>query len=285
MSDYGFATFDKKTGRKDVSVNSKWPIFGPRYKDIKNAFKTIHITDTKQYNPNAMSASSVVLPPTYPVVEGEAQYLINQYHASVREDEPILTIPHGFDKRPLGYVTISGTYSKNTRCVWDYTNFKDDWGDYPPSAKLEGAETIAGAMLSVAGSEIQDLNEPAGAGGAFYNNPWAGSGTGIISYPDGTADWLRYNEFSIPGDNSSIPDEYPPGKYRPPYSVEVDDKNIYVYRHYYWCDVYKRYYYIGNTISMRGYDLRARIKGVIDYAGSDFDLTIYLCPYSMEDLI
>ena len=220
MSDYGFATYDEKTGRKAGSINSKWPIFGPRYKDIKRAFKTFHITDTKQYNPNAMSASSVVLPPVEVGVEYE-QFLINQYHASVRESEPILTIPHGYGKRPLGYATISGTFSKNTRCVWDYTNYLDSFNDYPPSAKLEGAEAITGAMLGSAGDVISDLNAPSGTGGAFYQNLWAGSGTGIITYPDNTPDWLKYNEFSIPGDNSSVPDSYPPGEYRTPYSIEI----------------------------------------------------------------
>ena len=50
-------------------------------------------------------------------------------------------------------------------------------------------------------------------------------------------------------------------------------------------DVYKRDYYYNNDISRVIWDLRARMQGIIDYAGSDFDVTIYLCPYSMEDLV
>ena len=43
-----------------------------------------------------------------------------------------------------------------------------------------------------------------------------------------------------------------------------------------------RDYYYNNRVV---WDLRARMYGIIDYAGSDFDLTLYLCPYSLEEMI
>ena len=35
MSDYGFATYDERTGKRIAKINSKYPVFGPKYADIK----------------------------------------------------------------------------------------------------------------------------------------------------------------------------------------------------------------------------------------------------------
>ena len=51
MSDYGFATYDEKNPKKRLgTINSKWPIFGPKYANISKTFKTVHINDT--YSPS-----------------------------------------------------------------------------------------------------------------------------------------------------------------------------------------------------------------------------------------
>ena len=57
MSDYGFATFDEKTGRNEMKINSKWPVFGPEYSKIAQQFKTIHLTDTKSKTVQTASLS------------------------------------------------------------------------------------------------------------------------------------------------------------------------------------------------------------------------------------
>ena len=47
MSDYGFATYDGSVhNRRKGVVNSKWPIFGPKYTDISRCYKTFHLSDT-----------------------------------------------------------------------------------------------------------------------------------------------------------------------------------------------------------------------------------------------
>lgn len=267
MSDYGFVTYDANTGKRlEASVNSKWPIFGPKYGDIKRAFRTIHFTDTKQYA--YRTSSSVVLPP-------EQRGGISQYHGY--EKVLIATIPHGYSRRPLGYATISGSYVKNTRSKWVYTRTTDNTGQFPPSGTLEAVQVGTGTMISNVGAPILPTSSTPSPGASFHDNYFGET----LTYPAFPVAYLTDNHYQIPGNNAAAADGE--GQYRPPYSVEIDDTNVYVYRYYYWSDVYKRdfYAYAGTT----QFDVRARMSGIIDYAGSSFDVTIYLCPYSMGDLL
>lgn len=268
MSDYGFATYDEKSGKRlEGVVNSKWPIFGPSYKQIKRAFRTIHFTDTQQYT--FQTSSSVVLPPAQ-------SSAISEYHA--HEKVLIATIPHGFKKRPAGYVSISGRFVKNKRCRWEYVRSYDRWNFYPPSMTLNGIVTKSGNMQSFIGGYLRPTTDDGGIS-AFNDNYYDGYGEGdiAIAYPADAPGWLANNYYSIPGNNSSVEDQN--GTERPPYGVEIDDENVYIYRYWYWSDVYKRDYLDG------AWDVRAREKAVIDYAGSDFDVTLYLCPYTFDDLL
>ena len=266
MSDYGFATYDERSGKRiEGVVNSKWPIFGPKYKDIKRAFRTIHITDTQQYN--FRSSPSVSLP-------SATRNAISQFHGY--EKVLIATIPHGYDKRPFGYATISGSFVKNTRGRWAYTRTTDYYNTFPPSATLTGVGMKTGNMQSAVSGGLRPMTA-SGAIDDFSGNSFADCG---ITYPADSYWYMVQNYYTIPGDNSTAEDMF--GVSRPPYAVEIDDENVYLYRYYYWSDVYKRDYYYNNRVDR---ELRARMYGIIDYAGSDFDLTLYLCPYSLEEMI
>lgn len=262
MSDYGFATYDKGGKKRTGSVNSKWPIFGPKYSDIKRAFRTIHFTDTTSYA--VREDPNVTLP-------SATRSAISQRHNYNRV--LIATIPHGYSFRPIGYATISGSFVKNTRSRWIYTNYADPYSTFPPSATLNQTDVLTGNMLSTIGGGLR----PTGTNyTAFEDNYYS-----QFTYPSGVYYYLTQNYFLIPGNNSTQSDAF--GTDRPPYGIEIDDTNVYVYRYYYWCDVYKRDYYTYNGTLQ--WDVRARMLGMIDYAGSDFDVTIYLCPYRMEDLV
>lgn len=281
MSDYGFLTYDESGKKLQGSVNSKWPIFGPKYSDIKNSFKTVHFTDLTQYD--FRTSPSVTLP-SIGGGNGE-QYKISEYHGY--EKVLVATIPHGQKKRPVGYAVFTGSFVKNTRGKWSYTNYYDRHGIFPPSTgskPLYGNGQTTGNMQSTAGDIIRATNS-SGTMSAFSVNPFSECN---ISYPSNQYQlfaWLGSaweNSFSIPGNNSSTDDHIPYD--RQPYAVEIDNDNVYIYRYYYWCDVYKRTFY-RNEYGYDQSDLRARMQGIIDYAGSSFDVTIYLCPYSMEDFI
>lgn len=267
MSDYGFATYDEKTGKKrEGSVNSKWPIFGPKYGDIKKAFRTIHFTDTKSYS---IRSASLSLPPQN---EDGAK---TEYHGY--EKILIATIPHGYKKRPMGYAVITGGYSKNTRGRWEYVRQFDNWGMWPASTTLNSTRSESGLMGTSVGYGLDAFGDTNAYpfNENFFQNCGMSYPNDLYGYPmEGM--YIADGYFYVPGNNSSTPDN---GERRVPYSIEIDATNVYVYRWYYWCDVWTRIYVSG------GFDIRGRFKGIIDYAGSSFDMTIYLAPYSMEDLV
>lgn len=264
MSDYGFATYDKGGKKRLGSINSKWPIFGPRYKDIGWAFKTLHIVDTASYGFRTADLSE-------PIAGGNTS---TGFYGN--EKIPIATVPHGLGKRPLGYATISGGYMKNVRGRWAYDERYDPYDHYPSSTTLTGTGVYTGNMIG----NMQ------GEGVRYYETNMSGDYSVLtsnyfsmcnISYPNMGNGWfLSNNIFPIPGENSST-QVYDKSYY--PYYIEVDDRNVYIYRCCGWCDVWKRSYQAGER------DLLARMQGVVDYAGSDFNVTLYFCPYSMEDLI
>ena len=125
MSDYGFATYDDKSGKKRLgSVNSKWPIFGPKYANIDKCFKTIHISET--YMPNYKTAD---LP--QPVIPSGSYYAYNDYRW--HEKQLIYQYEHGYDFRPVGYAVFSGDMTVNVNFRWyGYTG-------YPYFAKCQDA--------------------------------------------------------------------------------------------------------------------------------------------------
>jgi hypothetical protein len=83
----------------------------------------------------------------------------------------------------------------------------------------------------------------------------------------------------IPGNNSSTND--PEYMERFPYEVTADGNNIYIYGYTYWCDIWTRMCYADGSFA----DVRTRTRAAMDYAGTSMDFTIYLAPYSLEDLI
>lgn len=253
MSNYGFATYDSETQRIQGMVNSKFPIFGPRYNDIDKAFRTIHITDT--YQSGFITSPNVHLPPAqrYQTIADQG---VNRML--------IATIPHGFKQRPLGYVTFSGSFVKNVRCRWEYTNAYDYYQYYAPSTTLTSTTTKDIDAISDASGNIM-ATAYTGDWSAFAQNYFS------VSYPSPIIYFVRQAGIEIPGGN--------------PYEVEIDDTNVYVYRNIYWIDSYVRDYYYYSEGQNLEWDFRSRAKGVVDFAGSSFDMTLYLCPYTMEELL
>lgn len=261
MSDYGFATYDKGGKRRTGSVNSKWPIFGPRYADIKRAFRTIHFTDT--YTQTYYNSPNVELPPAN-------NYQEDMDRGSFRQ--LVATIPHGYGFRPLGYVSFSGSFSRNIRCKWDYVRAVDTRGNWAPSAVVTSYQNVTQGGISSFGGIIATLQQTSVVP-PFSPNMFD------VNYVDNVYPGLK-NEW--PSSSLYITLE---AQTVQPYEAEIDENNIYIYRITYWVDKYGRWY--RSESGQYGYteDCRARSQGVVDWAGSEFDATIYLCPYRMEDLV
>lgn len=268
MSDYGFATYyDRGKNRVKGVINSKWPIFGPMYSDIKKAFKTIHITDT--YQQDYVNSSNVRLPDAPGGGQGYG-------YAELRDNGTIrnlvATIPHGYGYRPVGYIQFSGVVRQNTRCKWKYDNVVDYYSSFLPSMSPIYNLSSEDVGYTSAPGFIYPLN---GSGGYIR-----GYGEFRINYPDNVYYYLK-NPYGL-----WVVDMFSQGfSGFSPYEVEIDDKNIYIYRNTYWVDNYGRYFSYSDYYKRVVSDYRARSQGVMDWAGSEIDLTIYLCPYKMEDLV
>lgn len=276
MSNYGFATYDERNSARRVGeVNSKWPIFGPKYNDISNCYKTYHFSDT-----TASVAKDVVYPLSAPSNGGSTFRYVTQKIEVFRRK-------HGFKKRPLGYVVFTGNVVKNVRC---YIKQYHENG----SAALGGDFELSGVNTATipVKSSLQGTMET-----AYTSTGWNGYGTTLEDSPFTIYDGTTYSptgDIKVPTavpsrvkmtyylyDDNGNPDVPPlPGGYwcKPPYAVEITDEDIVVYKNVYSCDIWYR----TDSGSTRVYD---RVKGITDYAGTEVDMTVMLCPYRMEDLL
>lgn len=275
MSDYGFATFDEKTGRNEMKINSKWPVFGPEYSKIAQQFKTIHLTDTVSKTVQTASLSVPALThnftgygTSYDIWYGESIY-------TTYVDEEIYKYEHGFKFRPLGYYTIAGNLTKNIRVNLVQTNVAG-------GANYGGNFTI-NTVLSKSAMVVPERNGMREATNA-YNTLWASS---LVIPMSQSAGGTASKNVIIPNSCLGIFSSYPnttelhrdyDANYTP-YRVEIDDTYVRVIRRTAWGDhIVRAGYQNGNL------NIRQRTKAIEDYAGTTLDITVYLIPYSMEDI-
>lgn len=275
MSDYGFATFDEKTGRNDMKINSKWPVFGPEYSKISQQFKTINLVDT--HTESVKTASLSVPSLTYNWTQSGTQYDI-WYGESIYTtyvDEEIYKYEHGFKFRPLGYYTIAGNLTKNIRVNLVQTNVAG-------GANYGGNFTI-NTVLSKSAMVVPERNGMREATNA-YNTLWTSS---LVIPMSQSAGGTAADNVLIPNACLGIFSSYPnttelhsdyDADYSP-YRVEIDDTYVRVIRRTAWGDhIVRAGYQNGNL------NIRQRTKAIEDYAGTVVDITVYLIPYSMEDI-
>lgn len=265
MSNYGFTTYNPETDRIVGMVNSKYPIFGPRYDQIKKFFHTVHVTDT---HVESLHTASLSVPSTSAGRTG-----ISQYHE--KNKTLVATIPHNLGKRPLGYVTLSGTLVQNVHANWVYTRQADTTGTWAGSTSIpETPNTQSCSIIRGMGESTTRFVPDSYPGILFFQNTSSAVNPSSIN----CSPWVKNVANMIPGTGST-----PDYEGIIPYDIAVDDNNVYLYRNTAWCDVLRRDYYYYSSSS--NWDLRSRTKGSVDFAGSSFDLTIYLCPYTMEELL
>ena len=275
MSDYGFATYDERnSSRRLGEINSKWPIFGPRYNDIKNSYKTYHISDRTTSNPANVNLG---------ISTPSAGSSTSAYHYTKTE---IFRREHGFKKRPLGYVVFTGNVVKNTRgyinqyhqngsAIWggDFTLTGVNTATIPVKSSLQGSMMTAYTQSgwNDYANTLEDSVFTIYDGSQYFPR-------GNIKVPTGVPSRVKITYHMY---NGNDPDDIPVpggGYCLPPYSVEIDDKYIVVYKNVYTCDVWYR----TDSGSTRVYD---RVKGITDFAGTEVDMTVIFCPYTMEDLL
>lgn len=267
MADYGFATYNPRTKKLDGEVNSKYPIFGPKYNSIATQFKTFHLNDT--YSLPIQTASL-----SLPAKGFDGQVTSSSYHAYIKT--LIKQIPHGGKngKIPLGYITMTGNIVKNTRSNIQFTKAVDVVPVFCDAFTKTGSFTTTFPAMSAVGEGLRDTTS--GTSFSGFSQNYVPYPTFPNNYPTELSDYFGQ---IIPGNNSSVQDADYTERF--PYSVEVDSQYIKIYRWSYWCDIYTREVMGSGDF----FDVRTRTKGTVDYAGSTMDFTIYLCPYSLEDLV
>ena len=284
MSDYGFATYDERNDKKRLgSVNSKWPIFGPKYADISRGFKTIHITET--YEPDYKTAD---LPE--PVIPSGSYYAYNDYRW--HEKQLIYQYEHGYKFRPMGYAVFSGDLTINVLCTITQTE------------TITGNTSSYGGNFTISGRAVQDIpilpNVKSQMVASYVSTSYNPVELSIGNYffgigsVDGTGSNVR-RDITIPNECvSAIKRDYTVassyvGDADRPYIVEIDEKYVKIYRNTYWLDYRGKWYssYTPQSYPELNYthNIDARVKGATSYAGSSLDCTIYLAPYRLEDFV
>lgn len=284
MSDYGFATYDERTGRVSEKINSKYPIFGPEYKNISTQYKTIKIFDTKVNKISDLPSSGVTIP-----TDGEC-YWISQDHyfgenggpQGIYEDKCIYSYKHGFKKRPLGYAIITGTLVRNLRYVLQQNQVSgmNMGGTFRVPLSGDGVIT-SNIELAPRMGKISQLTISAG-------EPWVDPEVAVSKVAQGgvaTRDiiikdvcdnaFVRFLYYHIANSGGQPVDQSP-------YRVEITDTEVKIYRRTFWYDSIARAYQTAPSYAT--YNVNQRTKLVEDYAGSRLEVTIYLVPYSLEDL-
>ena len=272
MSDYGFATYDEKTGKIAEKINSKYPIFGPEYKNINVQYRTIHINDTQQNAVRSASLSTPAMDTNYSWTGTQYDIYYGESYYATNYDELVYSYEHGLSKRPMGYAVITGTLVRNTRTklVQTVVAGSNVGGNFTLNNVFTASTTLApsrnGLMeLTPSVVDMWDYNvvtvkRPNDGGVAGEDIIISNSCLGIFGdYPNAT---------DVRGVNTKLP-----------YRVVIDDKKVYVYRNISWADHLVRAGYQNATL-----DVRERTQAIEDYAGSSLDVTVYLVPYSLGDL-
>lgn len=279
MSDYGFVTYDEKTGRVSEKINSKYPIFGPEYKNIATQFRTIRLVETTERSPDDIS-SSVAVPGWQN--EWEDGYWYGKNYVQRTVEEEVFSYKHNLGKRPLGYYTVTGTITRNVRA--DLVQKVQAGSGYGGKFNIYKNLTISRTLRPVPNT----MTELAfGSNVGFWNYS--------IVQPYNNKSWADYVDYqcinipnaclsafaNTPGQSNLLGDDdrNANGDIIDPYRVVIDDEKVHIYKRYHWVDNITRSGKKNGSL-----DIRQRTKAIEDFAGSTIDITVYLVPFSEGDL-
>lgn len=258
-NNYGIKTLDRNG---DIALNGKWPIFGFDVNKINTTFRSTRIIDNKTNN----FYSSGNMEPSYTsqnILYGTVKELVTSY-------------AHGYDFRPMGYYTITGTLNMSSAVIFNQKSSSGYGGDY----EIEGNEIICSSRaLYPTINEFTPL-------GYYTSNPGSGGGFGTVVYNLGcSVGTASSNTIVLPSTNPNYPytvngivDYQDPKGMAAYISVEIDAENVYIYKNYRWYDEWSRYLIIGLDVS-------DRVRMVAQTTGSVFDVNVYLTPHKIEEMI
>ena len=264
MSDYGFKTHDELN---KTAINAKNPIFGFDVRHTPRAFKTFRITDAKTY---AIQTGSPATPNPQPSNSwGYAQNVVGGVI-----EETLVQVKHGYNFRPVGYAVITGTWKISSRVQITQTQRAGSYGGNYSKTLIKDIETyqltpnpfnhiwVSSTGVSPTGGSMVSLSAS-----DFSGTTWA------YEYPKSIMTGLPYGSSST----------WLPDWSDDPIYVEFDDTYIYIKRKRSWSDTIRRckFTYSGSTSD----DIQERVKATSQFTGSVFNVTIYLCPFPLKELL
>lgn len=282
MSDYGFATYDERTGNIAEKINSKYPIFGPDYANIKDHFRTTHIECVSQ---NSVKTASISVPsPTedWEDYDTGETYKYGDVEYGSYDDVLVTKYKHGYHKRPLGYYLITGSITKNTHYTLQQVQTSGSvGGNFTLSGTITETEnltpkrsdmkgTVSGGAMDIwnYGYIQVEKEPPIWDDSVIIPNACMGIFTWYMNGSD--VHWVQQNDPDFPADEM----------FRGCFWVTIDDEYVYIWQRTFWTD----HIFNARRTSSPNAQAYQRTKAIEDYAGSSVDVTVYLMPYSMEDL-
>lgn len=315
MSDYGFKTVKtNKNGGKDTAINAKFPMMGFDMSHRPSAYVSFHISDVKT-NPLADASNT----PGYTAPSSTVSNLSNlnygiydPYDGSLHPllgganktsgyvKELIYEYKHGYNFRPACYGTITGSLNLQTttnaigtpvagnsyyngnlnNSNWNLMTAFNTTTTEPQVFKDGSLFPYMNGMMSIS-SGGEALNAHHFEYGMLASDvPSASSNKEIVQNGIHSLTSAHFHNIIFGG-------EYP-------YSFEVDNECIRIYRTYYWSEVYGRLYFdqtfyysdplIGQSNIRYYIEDYVRARQVEQLYGSEIDINIMLFPYKMEDL-
>ncbi len=264
MNDYGFATLDQQGNN---AINAKNPIFGFDMAHTPRPFKTFHITDTRV---NPFDTETVAIPNPTPV----DSWGWSENNKSGKNRVLIKRVKHGYNFRPVGYATITGNWNVEKRVQIQQTQYAGNFG---------GNYTKTLIKQNPYDRDMPFTPNQFNQAYVVQTSQFLGAPYTMLDKTDFSGTIFEYQY--ITDVLTLIPWGDQRGEYaaQHPIQVEIDDEYINIYYEYAWSDVIRRakFTYSGQTT----HDLQERVKIVTQYIGSTYDVTVYLCPYPIEELI
>lgn len=313
MSDYGFKTVKtNKNGDKDTAINAKFPMMGFDMSHRPSSFITFHISDAKT-NPiadasNMPGYSSPSLPDVSNLSnlyygfydpQGNFQPLLGGANYTYGyKKELIYEYKHGYNFRPACYGTITGTLGLKLttnaigtpvagKYYWNGSLSNSNWNLMTAFNTTTTTDQTAGSFN---GNLFPYMNGMKSIFGGALNRHYMSYRLFRTDVPStsSTKDAVQYgiDHLTLYHFSKDFVGEYP-------YSFEVDDEYIRIYRTYYWAEFYGRLYFdhtFYDSDSYGSYNWRYEIKDYVrakiveQLYGSEIDINIMLFPYKMEDL-
>ena len=291
-----------KINDKDLSavLNGKWPIFGFDVLNNAKAFRTTTIRDTSvnafynsgitaptnnelTYNTQTMDYGSLgVLTMTWgngkKQMQGVVKKLITRYE-------------HGYDYIPSGYFTITGTYNLSVKAelikTGSGTNYVTTFGANSTDSITKSLnDTNESKILLPTMNKFLPYNLAASAG-VFYPMQITYSANVNLN-PDLV---VQGGTGGYPGIGVGLGTLYYTGSNLPAYvSVEIDARYVNIYMNYSWYDSITRVTYSATwnppqPSQNADYDAQVRGRMVAQTTGSQFDVTVYLTPHKLQEMI